>query len=83
MAKIDGVEINPFYNKVSDEVRGELAYRSTVYGNKIRSTAPTEKQDDGAMRLTWAYGKTAWAKVVGNGVTLGNYNYRLMSDASG
>jgi hypothetical protein len=83
MAIIDGVEINPFYNRVSSEVRGELAYRSKVYGNKIRSTAPTEKQDDGAMRLTWAYGKTAWAKVSGNGVSLGNYNYRLMSDASG
>jgi len=83
MANIGGLDLNPFYNKVSDEVIGELAYRSKVYGNKIRSTAPTENADDGAMRLTWAYGKTAWAKVVGNGVSLGNYNYRLMSDASG
>ena len=85
MPKISGAYVSPFYNNVPGEVRSELNYRASAYGNRIRSLAPTEKRDEGAERLLWSYGKIAWAQVIpeSGGMSLGTVTDKLMSGADG
>lgn len=85
MPKIGGGYKSPFYNEVPGPVRNELEYRASTYGSRIRSVPPSENRDEGAQRLLWSYGKTAWARVVpvGGGPSLGTITTKLMSDAKG
>lgn len=85
MPNFGGGYKSPFYNEVPHPVRGELEYRANAYGSRIRSVAPTENRDEGAQRLLWSYGKTAWARVapVGPGPALGTSISKLMSDSKG
>ena len=87
MPIINGSYINPFYHNISNSVKDELKYRSSAYGNRIRSVPPTEKRDEGAERLFWSYGKIAWAKITPIGgktsAILGTVSSKLMSGADG
>ena len=87
MPLINGSYINPFYHDISPSVKAELKYRSSAYGNRIRSVPPTEKRDEGAERLFWSYGKIAWAKITPENkdsrAILGTVSSKLMSGADG
>ena len=85
MAKENGKYYNPFYRNVDGAVKNELDQRGSWYGARVRSgRVPTDaKGFPDADKLLWSYGKTAYAIVKANGITLGTSSTRVMSDRKG
>lgn len=85
MARENGKYYNPFYRRVDDAVRNELDRRGSFYGARVRSgRVPKDaKGFPDAEKLLWSYGKTAYAIITANNVTLGTSSTRVMSDRKG
>ena len=85
MARQNGKYYNPFYRSVDDDVKNELNTRAEFYGARVRSgRVPKDaKGFPEANKLLWSYGKTAYAIITANGITLGTSSTRVMSDRKG
>lgn len=81
MPRVGGKYVNPFYQSVSDDVRGELSARAKSYGAVVRSSNERNPET-----LMWSYSKIAWAKVfssVKGAPSLGTATSNIMSDSYG
>lgn len=75
---------SPFYRNVDGSVKAELQKRANAYSRKVRSGGSTAKGfTSGESALKFAYKKTAWAYATCNGIQVGGYSRKVLTNNSG